>query len=698
MQIHATLRHYARIIRQRIVFILLGIVFCVSTTGLISLCIPPIYQAKALLKVNNPAATSNNDVYNAQAQAVDYALLVTSPEVFRAAAQKLPGVTVGELQQAISDAPIENTQIIEIRAQAEEAGLAADIANTVATIFIQLQASKEADRLQNSATMLIQRIAATRLDLDAAQEYLNVLRNNHAASASIAQQKSLVDTDQTNYGLLLTDYSQLQVQKLQAATILSIAQTAQTPDRPSSPQTLTNMLLAGAMSLLLMILLVLLLDWLDTSIKTGQDVINLAGLIPLGCIPASSRTEEAELLDLMGTSSMPVREALNMVGVHVRTQLKGQRFLLVSGVRTKAGATTVAVHLAISLAQSGMRVLLLDTNQRRPLLHEIFRGPNTNGLSNRLADIERFREQPTLYPNNWLQHWKTPIANLWLIPTGPPPMQPVATSIQALQQLKEWLSGERQMPDESSILPLIDLIICDTAPLNEGGDTCGLSTIADGIIMVIEAGKEQKETLCNIHTLHLQAPILGVVVNRQKVGQMSYYYTDSQNVENVMAIQTVASIKDQILQEQRIAPYDNPAHEQQTVGEVLGVRFADIPGVARRKIAGRPAALTSLPSAAAPLTSTRSKLAPIDKLIPKTPVLFPLRSPVKSSTDVSQQASNVLLANTELPAPFPLRKGRTDITTDPLPEANQKIEPELQVARMIQESKTQFKTRPGKRA
>ena len=541
--------------------------------------------------------------------------------------------------------------------------------------------------------MLIQRIAATRLDLDAAQEYLNVLRNNHAAPASIAQQKSLVDTDQTNYGLLLTDYSQLQVQKLQAATILSIAQTAQPPDRPSSPQTLTNMLLAAAMSLLLMILLVLLLDWLDTTIKTGQDVINLAGLIPLGCIPASSQTEEAGLLDLAGTSSIPVREALNTVGVHVRAQLKGQRFLLVSGVGTRAGVTTVAVHLAISLAQSGMRILLLDTNQHRPLLHEIFRGPNTNGLSNRLADIERFREQPALYPNNWLQHWKTPIANLWLIPTGPPAPQPVAAGIQALQQLKEWLVGERQIPNQSSILPLIDLIICDTAPLSEGGDTYALSTIADGIILVIEAGKEQKETLCNIHTLHLQAPILGVVVNRQKAGQMPYYYTNSQTIENVMATQTAASMKDQTLQEQRVAAYDSPAHEQQTVGEVPGVRIAETAGVARRKIVGRPVALTSLPDAATPLTTTRSKLAQIDKLIAKTPALFPLRSSVESSTNVSQQASNVLLANAEISAPFPLHKGRADITTDPLPEAIQKIEPELQAARMIQESKTQFKTR-----
>lgn len=703
MQIHTTLRHYSRIIRQRFVFILLGILFCVSATGLISICIPPVYQAKTLLKVNSTATSSSNDVYNAQALAVDYALLVTSPEVLGAAAQRLPGVTIGKLQQVISDAPIENTQIIEIRAQAEEARLAANMANMVATIFIQLQAKKETDRLQNSANLLTQHIAATRLDLDAAQEYLNVLQNNHAAPASIAQQKSLVDTDQANYGLLLTDYSQLQVQKLQAANILSIAQAAQPPDRPDSPQTLTNMLLAAAMSLLLMILLVLLLDWLDTTIKTGQDVINMAGQIPLGCIPASSRAEGAELLNLAAKSCAPAREALSMVGINLRAQLKGQRFLLVSGTRTNVGATTVAVYLAISLAQTGMRVLLLDANHRRPLLHEVFHGPNTNGLSNRLADIERFQEQPTIYPHNWLQHWKTPIANLWLLPAGPPPVQSAATTTQGLQKLKEWLLGERQMPDNNHMPPLIDLIICDTTPLDEGSDTYALSMIADGIVMVIEAGKEQKEMLCDTHAIHLHAPLLGVVVNRQKVGQTTYYYANSHNAESMAIVHKLDANEEGGSLQAPGQHTDNVAnsltYEKQTISEVPGIRFAATHAVTSRKIAEHPAPLMSTPRPAAPLTLITGKLARINA--PKTPIVFPLSSPgeyTPSSAELLtgdfQQIGNVQASDAVMP--FPLRKGRIDATTDPLTGTKRRIEPELQG--MVQETKTQFKTRPGKRA
>lgn len=686
MQVHTTLRHYARIVRQRFVFILLGIAFCVGTTGIISVCIPPIYQAKTLLKVNNIATNSSNDVYNAQALAVDYALLVTSPEVLQAAAQKLPGVTASQLQQVISDAPVENTQIIEIRAQAEEAQLAADMANTVTTIFIQLQATKETDRLQNSANQLTQHIAATRLDLDAAQEYLNVLQNNHAAPASIAQQRSLVDTEQANYGLLLTDYSQLQVQKLQATNILSVAQAAQPPDKAVSPQILTNMLLASAVSLLVMILLVLLFDWLDTTIKTGEDVLNLAGLLPLGCVPASHKTESSELLNLAAKSSIPVREALNTLGINLRAQLKGQQFLLVSGARAGAGATTVAVYLAISLAQMGMRVLLLDANLRRPLLHEVFRGPNANGLSNRLADIKRFQEQPALYPRSWLQRWKTPIANLWLLPAGPPPALPAAATIQELQQLKEWLLGERPTPDDSNVTPLVDLIVCDTAPLGEGGDTYGLSTIADGIVMVIEAGKEQKETLCQAHAIQLRAPILGVVVNRQKAGQSTYYYTDS-----VESRAYKESAREQESAPETLGQYKGPAHEEQTISEVPGVHFAATP--APRKIAE---SLTPRP----PLTSATEKLARVGRLIPKTPIVFPLlpsdgytASP--HLTSAPQQISNT--RTTGVSAPLLLPKNLKDITTGALAGTSQEVEPELQVTGTTQGAKTQFKPYPGKR-
>jgi non-specific protein-tyrosine kinase len=702
MQIHTTLRHYAHIIRQRIVFILLGIAICTSTTSIISLSIPPVYQAKTLLKVNSTATNNNNDIYSAQAIAVDYALLVTSSEVLREAAKKLPGVTIDKLQQVISDSPVENTQIIEIRAQADNPQVAADRANTIANVFIQLQASDETNRLQDSANQVTQHITAARLSLDTAQTYLNILQNSHATQASIAQQHSLVDTDQANYGLLLTDYSQLQVQKLQAATILSIAQPAQAPDAPISSQALPNILLAAVMSLLLMLLLVLLLDWLDTTVKTGEDIVNMTGLTPLGSIPLIHQPESANLLNLTAQHNALVHEALNMLGISLSMQLNRRRFLLVSGTRAGVGASTVATYLALSLAQAGIRVLLLDANLHRPLLHDVFRISNANGLSNRMSDIERFQEQPAQYPGNWLNHWKTAIANLWLLPAGPPakPSVHAARQIQDLRQLKGWLLGEQQTTRDGNNTSLVDLILCDTAPLGEGSDTYALSIIADGVIMVIEAAKEQKEALCCTHTLHLKAPILGVVINRHKAGQTTYYYANQHNGENTATVTQKTHVIENTSNIQTSPPRkDSSPYEEQIVNDIPVVPLR-APHTFSHKVPERPItqAFTFQPKVTLP--STAKKLVQITKLIPQTPIL-PLLT-VNSTYNEhmiieSQPKTKAKAPGTETPAPFSLYTGAGSIFTDPLVEMNAEVEQEAQIVRTPQPFKTQFRARPNRR-
>ena len=251
------------------------------------------------------------------------------------------------------------------------------------------------------------------------------------------------------------------------------------------------------------------------------------------------------------------------------------------------------------------------------------------------------------------------------------------------------------MPDNSNMPPLIDLIICDTAPLGEGGDTYGLSMIADGIVMVIEAGKEQKEALCDTHAFHLRAPTLGIVINRQKAGQTPYYYARARDIESRAPL-----YKESNAEESGATPrqYNNPAHEEQTASEVPGVHFAAAHAIALRKIAERP--VSSAPRPTAPLTSATEKLAQIDRLIPKTPIVFPLlssgeynASPATPSASTPPRTGTI--QTSDISAPLLLQKNQQSTTTDALIETNR--EPEFQVTRSEREAKTQFKTYPGKR-
>src|SRR5258708_8701239 len=101
MHIQDTLRHYTQVVSNRFRFIILGVIFGSAVTFVISLFLPPVYQASALVKVNSAPTTattaSGNDVFTAQAQAVSYAILVTIPQVFQEPTNKPPPTTAHAL-------------------------------------------------------------------------------------------------------------------------------------------------------------------------------------------------------------------------------------------------------------------------------------------------------------------------------------------------------------------------------------------------------------------------------------------------------------------------------------------------------------------------------------------------------------------------------------------------------------------------
>jgi capsular polysaccharide biosynthesis protein/MinD-like ATPase involved in chromosome partitioning or flagellar assembly len=533
MHVQDTLRYYAQVIRKQFIFIFLGIIFGSTGTFIISLFLPPVYQASALVNVNSvlasPTSTSGNDIFSAQAQAVSYAILVTSPEVLQAALTKLPGMTVDQLKSAVSDSPVDNTQLIEIRASANRPQEAANIANIVATTFVQFQETQEKTRLQNIADKLAQNLAQVKVAINTAQQQLTTLQNIHATADSIAQQQGLLATYQSTYTSLLSSNDQLQTEEQQTANILSVAQSAVPPSKPTNPQLVLNTMLGASISLLVMIVLVLLHDWLDVTIQTVDDVIRLAELEPLGSIPLG--VSSSQLCDLTSERTYEVKEAYSLLGISFRVLRQGQRTILLTSPRSAAGTTTAATYLALSLAKTGLRVLLVDANLHHPALHDIFLRPNTLGLVESLQNIHAFQEPSTSLPHLWLNQWKTDIPNLWLLPAGSPESYLTSPLNEpALGLLLERLLGAPIKTSEQLQPALVDLVIFDAASLEDGTDAYLLTAVADATVLIIEAGKEHKGTLQRLSVTFQQfgAPILGVIVNRQQKRHRSYFYVPRQ--------------------------------------------------------------------------------------------------------------------------------------------------------------------------
>lgn len=527
MELHDMIWHYAWVIRHWFRLILLGVAICTAATFAISLMVSPVYQASALIKVHGNSPSNTSDVFSDQALAVSYSLLITSPDVLQASAQKLPGVTVGQLQSVVSDSPVDSTQLIEVRAQANDPQQAANIANTVVNVFIQLQVTKESNRLQAMAAGVSANMTTAKTDLDAAQSKLQALQNAHAPEDRIAYQRSLVDAYQENYNALLTNYSQVQEQQLHVSDMLTVAQVAIPPEKPVSPQILLNTIIAALTGLLLMVIFVLLLDWADTSIKTADDIVRLTALEPLGNIPLSKEAASAVASNILLLRDAAVDDALISAWTNFEALSTGQRLIMMTGMQSNSGVSTIAARLAILQAQAGKRVLLVDTNLHRPSLHEIFRLPNGRGLMNCPGDVYMLQEQTSTLLPLWLNQWKAAIPNLWILPTGPVTGHTSALlRMPELRQLLKWLLlqpatiGNRQVPH------LIDMIIFDAPPLGEGSEAVLLASITEATVLVIEAGKVQREALHMARTTlqKIGSPILGVVINRQQAKYRSYFY------------------------------------------------------------------------------------------------------------------------------------------------------------------------------
>lgn len=532
------LQHYIQLLQRRLWFLLLGIILGAGTTAAITFSKAPIYEASATIEVNAP----DTDVFGNQALAVSYALQVTNDDVLQEVARDLPGVTIAQLQNVVSVSPIDGTQLISIRADVASPRQAATIANTVARVFIKQKLSSEIASQQAILDQLSSQLATAKTQMDQAQKQVDLLQQKNASDEQLQQAEAILINDQSIYQSLLTNYNSVQLQKAMLTGSLRINQQATLPTQPVGISKGLAIALAAVLSLILAILLVLLLDWIDVTIKTPEDVGHLAQLKALGNIPLLPQGLDLSPLLLGEEESDTLEQIFTIISTNFHAVYRGQRALLVTGLRHGSGISTTAARLAFDLAQSGLRVLLVDANLRQPSLHHAFQVVNTRGLANSLTDAMLIQEHPAKL-GDWLSKWTTSVPNLWLWPSGPTSVSPltVLRSVE-LRKVTTWLlqkpgkaSGAIQ---ESS--PAIDIIVFDSPALLEDADVQTLALLCDSSILVINAAQERKETLQKAEILleRLGAPILGVVVNRQKATHRPYLYIRQPDQDNALGHST----------------------------------------------------------------------------------------------------------------------------------------------------------------
>lgn len=571
------LRYYASVMRHWLWLLLLGTSICACVTFIISSQLLPTYQASTLIQVNGTGMTDSGSVFANQALAVSYALLITSNDVLTQVAQQVPGASLSALQANVSAAPEESTQIIQIRANAHSAQQAAQIANTVAQVFIALQIKKILAPLQNQSNQLSNLMMTQRAQVDSDAVQLNTLQTSNVGVDALARQRNKLNNDQATYNATLTNYQQVQLQILDTTNVISQVQVATPPTSPISPHVTLNTLTAALLGLLLSLTLALVLDWLDTSIKTLEDVTHLTSLVPLGSIVRSTRPQLVPGMVVTTIADEIMERDFITIGTTLCkiAQEQGPRAFLVTATQSGVGTTLTTTYLALTLAQMGKRVLLIDASIRQPLLHELFLRQNMKGLVNSLPEVYYFRAEIV---QAWRDQWLTHIPNLWLLPAGPPSSHPpTILRSQELSLLLSWLLGQQ------AALPTLDFILFDAPALKDHADTLALASVVPATLLVIEAGKECEEVVMAAEeTLRrVGAPILGVILNRQTARHHSSIYARNAYMQRKTSLLAAnesvmpGPVTPAALASRAAMTIDTPPTELQSVGSRLFSRERD---------------------------------------------------------------------------------------------------------------------------
>jgi len=315
---------------------------------------------------------------------------------------------------------------------------------------------------------------------------------------------------------------------------ISVAGFAIPPEQPVSPSRLMTVMAALFLSTLFGMGLALFLEYLDDTIRTTEEIETYLQLPALAAIPTIDSMPKRKLL-LVGSpnedsedpadpanselliyadSRSALAEAYRQLRTSILLSTAGHapKSLLITSSLPSEGKTTTATNTAISLAQTGAKVLIIDADMRRPRLHSVFNIENGDGLSTILS--AELTEKEIL--NVIKQDEKT---KLYMLTSGPIPPNPAE------------LIGSEQM---ANLLELLSAnfthVVVDSPPITSFTDGVLIASMVDGVILVVHSGKSSRQVVRRARQLlqDVGAKIFGVVLNNVNLrSQDNYYYYQS---------------------------------------------------------------------------------------------------------------------------------------------------------------------------
>jgi capsular exopolysaccharide synthesis family protein len=324
--------------------------------------------------------------------------------------------------------------------------------------------------------------------------------------AEIAALEDKISTLQANYANLLANSRQ------GGTNIITIIDPAEFPMTPLSSDLAVNTAVAAMVGFALAAAGAYVMEYLDQSLRSTQEATRHLNLLNLGTIPRLSRRELQKHGSLVSAGPhTPVMDAYAALRLNVQAALDDRpgRILLVTSPSPEEGKSTIAANLAIDWALSGQKVILVDADLYHPSQQRLFDLPNQSGLTTALVDS-------AIALNSLIKPSK--IRGLWVLTSGP--LLPNPTPLLAQQAMTQLLATLRSQAD---------VIIIDTPPATAVVDASILALQADGVLLVLSAGRTKREPAKRTLDLfqQIRAQVLGVTLFNSPLQHTLYrYYKD----------------------------------------------------------------------------------------------------------------------------------------------------------------------------
>jgi len=542
------LRRIFAILRAQRWLLLAATILAALIGLLISRSQTPVYQATTTMLVGEFMQSANVDRADIQTStevAKTYADIALRQPVLNKVVETLKlGVAWQGLKKQVQVKVVEGTQLIEVTAEATSPDIARAIADELAKQLIAISpTTMENTETDTNYSFVREQLESLKQRLIDAQKRMKEVEAAIAASTTKAElgpleaERSELESSMTEWVSNYVSLADLARQAGTSTNFLTVIEPAQSTRDPVRPRIPLDTIIAGGVGLVLALGLAFLRDYLDYSIRSANEMEEFLGLAPLALVGSMQRSRwpnwrifrkgrswKSQRAD--GVSKGATRTNRGLVTLEqpdspqsesfrrLRTNIqfasvaKPLRSFVVTSATSKEGKTFVAANLAVTLAQSGKTVVLVDADLRRPALHAVFGLPNSSGLTSLILSghiAGAFNRIPG-------------VSNLVVITSGPLPPNP-----------SEILNSERFQQVMSQLAEPADLVIYDTPPVGLVTDPAILGARVDAVILVARARTTRrdlilsaKQALQNVG-VKLILPVLNGVVLDGKSTYPGYY-------------------------------------------------------------------------------------------------------------------------------------------------------------------------------